>query len=78
MSNELLADISKKLTALVALSLRRMPEGDSLSVSGNKRGVVGERVRFLSDFGLDAKVIAEIVGSPVTSARTLLTPQRRK
>jgi DNA-directed RNA polymerase specialized sigma24 family protein len=34
--------------------------------------------RYLADMGLDSKDIAEILGTPLQSVRTLLTPTRRK
>jgi hypothetical protein len=69
-------DISRKLNVLIALSLRQLLEDRDLG-SKRKRGT-GEIARYLADMGLDAKDIAEIVGAPVQSIRTLLTPTRRK
>ena len=71
-------DISKKLNVLIALSLRQLlSDKDFSNVSRRKKGV-GDLVHYLSGMGLDAKDISEILGSPVTSVRTLLTPTRRK
>lgn len=42
-----------------------------------KQGV-GEMVCYLADMGLDPKDVAEILGAPLSSVRTLLTPKRRK
>jgi hypothetical protein len=69
--------ISKKLNVLIALSLRQLTGDKDFSMKGNRKGA-GDLVRYLASMGLDAKDIAEIVGSPLTSVRTLLTPTRRK
>jgi hypothetical protein len=70
-------EISKKLNVLIALSLRQLL-GDKEFPTSKRRKGIGDLVHYLSDMGLDAKDIAEIVGSPLTSVRTLLTPTRRK
>ncbi len=70
-------DISRKLNVLIALSLRQLLGDKDFSARKRKQGV-GELVHYLADMGLEAKDIADIVGSPVTSVRTLLTPTRRK
>jgi hypothetical protein len=70
-------EISKKLNVLIALSLRQLLGDKEFPASKRKKGI-GDLVRYLADMGLDAKDIAEIVGSPLTSVRTLLTPTRRK
>ena len=72
-----IADISKKLNVLIALSLRQLLGDNNFSTKKRKQGV-GEIVHYLADMGIGAKDIADIVGSPVTSVRTLLTPTRRK
>lgn len=77
MTDKLLAEISKKLNVLIALSLRGKAEDSIFQFTGKKKGI-GQQVRFLASLGLDAKEIADIVGSPVTSVRTLLTPTRRR
>ncbi len=69
--------VSRKLNVLIALSLRQLI-GDKNFAKGKRKQGVGEIVHFLADMGLEANDIAEIVGSPVTSVRTLLTPTRRK
>lgn len=71
------AILSRKLNVLIALSLRQIL-GDKEFAKGKRRQGTGEVIRFLADMGLDPKDIADIVGSPVTSVRTLLTPTRRK
>lgn len=76
-SNDLLADISAKLNVLIALMLRQMSGQKGFAKSKRNTGA-GEIVHFLAEMGLDAKDIAVIIGSPVTSVRTLLTPKRRK
>jgi hypothetical protein len=70
-------EISKKLNVLIALSLRELTDDKDFSMKGNRKGA-GDLVRYLASMGLDAKDIAQIVGSPLTSVRTLLTPTRRK
>jgi len=76
MSDGTSADISKKLNVLIALSLRKLT-GDTEFSKGKRKGV-GDIAQYLAGMGLDAKDIAQILGSPVTSIRTLLTPTRRK
>lgn len=76
--NDVQSDVvSRKLNVLIALSLRQLL-GDKDFTKGKRKQGVGEIVHFLADMGLDANDIASIVGSPVTSVRTLLTPTRRK
>jgi len=70
-------DISRKLNVVIALSLRQLLGDKDFTKDKRKQGV-GEIVHFLADMGLGANDIAAIVGSPVTSVRTLLTPTRRK
>jgi len=70
-------DLSRKLNVLIALSLRQLLGDKDFTKTKRKQGV-GEIVHFLADMGLGANDIAAIVGSPVTSVRTLLTPTRRK
>jgi len=70
-------DVSRKLSVLIALSVRQLL-GDKDFTKGKRKQGVAEIVHFLADMGLGANDIATIVGSPVTSVRTLLTPARRK
>jgi hypothetical protein len=72
------ADISKKLNVLIALSLRQLVGDKDFSTKNRRKPGAGDLVRYLADMELDPKDIASIVGSPVTSVRTLLTPQRRR
>lgn len=72
-----LADISAKLNVLIALTVRQMSGHKGFAKAKRNTGA-GEIVHFLAEMGLDPKDIALIVGSPVTSVRTLLTPKRRK
>lgn len=76
-SDAAFADISKKLNVLIALSLRHLLDDKDFTKGKRKQGV-GEVVHYLADMGMEAKDIADILGSPVTSVRTLLTPTRRK
>jgi hypothetical protein len=71
-------EISKKLNVLIALSLRQLQDDKIFGGKVKRKQRVGEIVHYLADMGLDAKDIASIVGSPLTSVRTFLTPTRRK
>lgn len=77
MSDKQSDDLSKKMNVLIALSLRQLLGDKDFSSSKRKKGV-GDLVQYMDGMGLDAKDIAEILGSPITSVRTLLTPTRRK
>jgi hypothetical protein len=76
MTDETAAELSSKLNVLIALSLRQLT-GDK-DFSGSRRKGVGEIAQYLASMGLDAKDIAKILSSPLTSIRTLLTPSQRK
>jgi hypothetical protein len=76
MIDETAAELSSKLNVLIALSLRQLT-GDK-DFSSTRRKGVGEIAQYLANMGLDAKDIAKILGSPLTSIRTLLTPSQRK
>jgi hypothetical protein len=78
MSDKQSEDISKKLNVLIALSLRQLLDDEDFTSSGKRKKGAGALVQYLNGMGLDAKDIADIVGSPITSVRTLLTPTRRK
>lgn len=72
-------EILRKLNVLIALSLRQLVGDKELGKTrGKRKQGVSELVHFLADMGLDPPDIAAIVGSPLTSVRTLLTPKRRK
>jgi hypothetical protein len=77
-SDKTLMEISTKLNVLIALSLRQLMDDNDFSAKGKRKQGVGEIVRYLADMGLESKDVANIVGSPLTSVRTLLTPTRRK
>lgn len=70
-------EISKKLNVLIALSIRHLL-GDKEFAKRKRRQGAGALTHFLADMGIDAKDIAEILGTPLQSVRTLLTPTRRK
>jgi hypothetical protein len=72
------ADTAKKLNVLIALSLRQLLGDRDFSQTSKRKQGIGSLVRYLADMDLDAKDIAQIVGSPLTSVRTLLTPTRRR
>jgi hypothetical protein len=78
MSDKQPDDLSKKMNVLIALSLRQLLGDKDFSTGGKRKKGVSELVHYLHGMGLDAKDIAGILGSPVTSVRTLLTPTRRK
>lgn len=78
MSDEQLDDLSKKMNVLIALSLRRLTGQTSFDPKSKRSKGTGDVVQFLGEMGLSAKDISQIIGSPVTSVRTLLTPGRRK
>jgi hypothetical protein len=63
---------------LIALSLRQLLGDKEFGKKGKRKQGAGELTRYLADLGLDAKDIAEILGTPLQSVRTLLTPTRRK
>jgi hypothetical protein len=71
-------EISRKLNVLIALSLRQLLGDKEFGKKGKRKQGAGELTRYLADLGLDAKDIAEILGTPLQSVRTLLTPTRRK
>ncbi len=78
MNEELLKEISRKLSVLISMSLERTNDMRQFERDGQRIQGVGPMTRYLSDMGLDPKDIADIVGAPLTSIRTLLTPKRRK
>jgi hypothetical protein len=71
-------DISKKLNVLISLALRQLLQDREFGRVGKRKQGAGDLARYLGDLGIDPKDIAEILGAPLTSVRTLLTPQRRK
>ena len=78
MSDKKSEDMSKKINVLIALSLRQLLGDKDFSGGSKRKKGVGDLVQYLYGMGLEAKDIAAILGSPVTSVRTLLTPTRRK
>lgn len=78
MTNKQPDNLSRKMNVLIALSLRQLLGDKDFSSGGKRKKGVGDLVQYLDGMGLDAKDIADILGSPVTSVRTLLTPTRRK
>lgn len=71
-------DISKKLNVLIALSLRQLTDDADFTGKAKRKQGVGDLASFLDAMGLESKEIAEILGAPISSVRTLLTPARRK
>ena len=78
MENKLLTEISKKLTVLISMSLGRINDTRQFENNGERIQGVGAMTRYLSDMGLEPEDISEIIGAPLQSIRTLLTPKRRK
>ena len=78
MTEELLKDISKKLNILISMKLGRINDTRLFDKDGEIIQGVGAMTRYLADMGLEQKDIAEILGAPLQSVRTLLTPNRRK
>lgn len=78
MSEKHLEEISRKLSVIIALSLRQLTGDVELVAKKKGKQGVGDTARYLADLGLDPKTISEILGAPLASIRTLLTPKRRK
>ena len=78
MDEEILADISAKLNVVIALFLRQLSGEKEFTGKTRGRRGTGDIARFLSGAGLGANDIAAILGVPMHSVRTLLTPGRRK
>jgi len=78
MTDKLLKEISKKLNVLISMSLERINDTRQFEKNGERIQGVGAMTRYLSDMGLDPEDISEIIGAPLQSVRTLLTPKRRK
>jgi len=78
MDNKLLTEISKKLNVLISISLGRINDTRQFEKNGERIQGVGAITRYLSDMGLEPEDISEIIGAPLQSIRTLLTPKRRK
>lgn len=70
--------ISAKLSILIALSLRQLTGDNDFTGKTKRKQGVGDLARFLDNMGIESKDIAEILGAPISSVRTLLTPARRK
>ena len=68
--------LSNKLNVIISLNFRLLLS-DKEFRNSRKKGT-GEFAKYLSDLGLDAKDISLILGAPIQSIRTLLTPKRRK
>lgn len=78
MSVDVPLELSKKLNVLIALHIRQLLGDREFGAGRRGKKGAGAIARYLADMGLDAKDIAEILGVPLPSIRTLLTPNRRK
>jgi len=78
MNEKTLVEISKKLSVLISLTIRQLSGDKEFGTKAKRKQGVGDIARYLVDMGLDTKDIAEILGAPLASVRTLLTPKRRK
>jgi hypothetical protein len=78
MTDKLLKEISRKLNVLISMSLGRINDDRQFENSGERIQGVGAMTRYLSDMGIEPEDISEILGAPLQSVRTLLTPKRRK
>jgi predicted transcriptional regulator len=71
-------ELSKKLNVLIALSIKQLTGDRDLNSSKKRKSNVGDQARYLASMGLDPKDISLILGAPLSSVRTLLTPGRQK
>ncbi len=78
MTDEAFSEISRKLNVLISLQLRQLTSDKEFGRKVKRKQGVGQLAHYLADMGLDAKDISAILGAPLTSIRTLLTPTRRK
>ena len=78
MTEKILIEISKKLNVLISLMLKQLNKDKEFGDKPGRKKGTGDLAHYLFDMGLDAKDIAEIIGAPLQSIRTLLTPKRRK
>ncbi len=78
MSEKLPLELSNKLNVLISLSLRKLADNREFTKKEKKKRGVDENARYLADMGLEMKDIAQILGAPLASVRTLLTPSQRK
>lgn len=74
---ELLEEISAKLNVLISLGME-LVDHESLGSAKKRKQGVGPKARLLAGFGLDPRDIASIIGAPLSSVRTLLTPGRSR
>jgi hypothetical protein len=77
MNEKTVSETSKKLNVLISISLKHLMNDREFGSKRGRKGL-GNVARYLADLGLESKDIAEILGAPVGSVRTLLTPTRRK
>lgn len=78
MTDEILKEISRKLNVLISMSLERTNDIRLFEKNGERIQGVGAMTRYLSNMGLEPEDISEILGAPLQSVRTFLTPKRRK
>ena len=75
---ELLIEISNKLNVLISISFRQLVGDKEFGNKAKRKQGAGEHARYLASMGLNPKDISEIIGAPLPSVRTLLTPSRQK
>lgn len=73
-----LSEISTKMNVLISLSLRQLIGDKEFHNSGKRKQRIGEQARYLAAMGLESRDIAKIIGAPLSSVRTLLTPSRKR
>jgi hypothetical protein len=78
MKEDVAGELAKKLNVLISLSIRQLLADRDFEPAGRGKRGIGSVARYLSDMGLGTKDIADILGAPLPSVRTLLTPNRRK
>jgi len=76
-SEKILEDISRKLNALLSLTLQIIGDTKQSGNQRRKKTATGDLVSYFGRLGLDAKDIAAILGAPLQSVRTFLTPKMR-
>jgi hypothetical protein len=77
-SDRLLEGISRKLDTLISMNLRLLMDDRDFAITTKRKKNIGNLVSYFAKFKLDAKAISAILGVPVQSVRTFLTPKMRR